>query len=277
MTTQTKALKPSRIAFEHHWVKTRGKRARNDLQRHPAQPETYISDSANRHWVTWQAAQPKESEQEQIAVWLEKECDEQYLADRVRAGDYAKEKGCTENRAALADNCPDHLPPSLVGVGEIDSTLQPEQEPVAVVTGVYGGRFIVEPTNSAMVLPVNMALYAHPPHRKEPEQEPVAWFWKQIYTDGYEWKHMADNQADADKFLPHQVIPLYTTPPQRKPLTDEQDRAICEGSFNHESDAFFKAMPLLDTDENRRIFYAGHRRAWISKDSLVEAAHGIKE
>ena len=57
-------MKPSRIAFEHHWIKTRGKRARNDLQRHPAQPETYISDSANRHWITWQAAQPKKPEQE---------------------------------------------------------------------------------------------------------------------------------------------------------------------------------------------------------------------
>ena len=41
-----------------------------------------------------------------------------------------------------------------------------QDEPVAVVTGVYGGRFIVEPTNSAMVLPVNMALYAHPQPRK---------------------------------------------------------------------------------------------------------------
>lgn len=49
-------MKPLRIAFEHYWVKTRSKKARNDLQRHPAQPETYISDSANRHWVTWQAA-----------------------------------------------------------------------------------------------------------------------------------------------------------------------------------------------------------------------------
>ena len=43
---------------------------------------------------------------------------------------------------------------------------QEEQEPVAVVTGMYGGRFIVEPTNSAMVLPVNMALYTHPQPRK---------------------------------------------------------------------------------------------------------------
>ena len=43
---------------------------------------------------------------------------------------------------------------------------QDQDKPVAVVTGVYGGRFIVEPTNSAMVLPVNMALYTHPQPRK---------------------------------------------------------------------------------------------------------------
>lgn len=49
-------MKPARIAFEHHWIKTRGKRAKNDLQRHPQQPQTYISDAANRHWITFQAA-----------------------------------------------------------------------------------------------------------------------------------------------------------------------------------------------------------------------------
>ena len=41
-----------------------------------------------------------------------------------------------------------------------------QDKPVAVVTGVYGGRFIVEPTNRAMVLPDNMALYAQPQQRK---------------------------------------------------------------------------------------------------------------
>ena len=41
-----------------------------------------------------------------------------------------------------------------------------QDEPVAVVTGMYGGRFIVEPINSAMVLPANMALYTHPQQRK---------------------------------------------------------------------------------------------------------------
>ncbi len=49
-------MKPSRIAFEHHWVKTRGKRARNDLKRHPLQSDVYVNDAANRHWVTWKAA-----------------------------------------------------------------------------------------------------------------------------------------------------------------------------------------------------------------------------
>ena len=47
-----------------------------------------------------------------------------------------------------------------------------KQEPVAVVTGVYGGRFIVEPTNPAMVLPVNMALYTHPQPKAE-QDKPV--------------------------------------------------------------------------------------------------------
>jgi hypothetical protein len=46
-----------RVAFERHWRKTRGeKKAVRELPRHPLQPQTYIQDSANRHWVTWQAA-----------------------------------------------------------------------------------------------------------------------------------------------------------------------------------------------------------------------------
>jgi hypothetical protein len=39
---------------------------------------------------------------------------------------------------------------------------QPAQEPVAYVTGMSFGRFIVEPLNPAMVLPVGMALYSLP-------------------------------------------------------------------------------------------------------------------
>ena len=36
------------------------------------------------------------------------------------------------------------------------------EEPVARVSGVYGGRFTYEPLNRAMILPVGMALYAGP-------------------------------------------------------------------------------------------------------------------
>ena len=43
-----------------------------------------------------------------------------------------------------------------------DALAQPAQEPVARVTGVYGGRFTYEPLNRAMVLPINMALYSSP-------------------------------------------------------------------------------------------------------------------
>jgi len=41
---------------------------------------------------------------------------------------------------------------------------QPAQEPVAYVTGVYGGRFTFAPLNPAMVLPVGTALYSTPQH-----------------------------------------------------------------------------------------------------------------
>jgi hypothetical protein len=62
---------------------------------------------------------------------------------------------------------------------------------------------------------------------------------------------------------------------KREPLTDEQDRALCESNFNAESDAFFEARPEWNQNAMRRIFYAGHRRAWISKDAVIEAAHNI--
>jgi hypothetical protein len=56
-------------------------------------------------------------------------------------------------------------------------------------------------------------------------------------------------------------------------LTDEQDRALCEAYCNDASDEYFKARPAMDFPEMRRIFYAGHRKAWIN----YEAAHNIEE
>jgi hypothetical protein len=81
--------------------------------------------------------------------------------------------------------------------------------------------------------------------RKLPEQEPVAWL---CMTDQYskivrfEWETFGN------------VTPLYTTPPQRKPLTDEE---IAELWLQHD---FIRAP-----DRKRQAF----ARA-------IEAAHGIK-
>ena len=69
------------------------------------------------------------------------------------------------------------------------------------------------------------------------EQEPVAWITK----TGSVWKTKWD---DSD-------IPLYTTPPQRKPLTDEQIAELC------------RSLPATQ-------YTTAFARA-------IEAAHGIKE
>jgi hypothetical protein len=58
--------------------------------------------------------------------------------------------------------------------------------------------------------------------RKAAEQEPVAWLYE--YTN--------PRREKAVGFYPSQVngvicTPLYTTPPERKPLTDEEIVKIC--------------------------------------------------
>jgi hypothetical protein len=52
----------------------------------------------------------------------------------------------------------------------------------------------------------------------------VAWFWFDDKED--EWKHLADNQADADKYLPLKVVPLYTTPPAAQPAPVQNRSAL---------------------------------------------------
>jgi hypothetical protein len=47
-----------------------------------------------------------------------------------------------------------------------EALAQPAQEFVAYVTGMSFGRFIVEPLNPAMVLPIGMALYFSPQGKK---------------------------------------------------------------------------------------------------------------
>ena len=47
-----------------------------------------------------------------------------------------------------------------------EALAQTVQEPVARVSGTYGGRFVYDPINRVVVLPVGMALYAMPAKRE---------------------------------------------------------------------------------------------------------------
>lgn len=104
----------------------------------------------------------------------------------------------------------------------------------------------------------------------------AAYFMKRFL---YEEKMLGPNEQDALRFTIEALEAMATThqePPQqveRKPMTEEQDLALCEAFCNAASDEYFKARPQLDSDVNRRIFYAGHRKAWLE----WQTAHGIKE
>jgi hypothetical protein len=93
-------------------------------------------------------------------------------------------------------------------------TRKPEQEPVATVTGWYGGHPVIEPIDG-WIPAVGTVLYTSP--AIEPKQKPVAWM---LMSDTHchimatEWK-----PEDSDEY---KTVPLYTAPPTRKPLTDEE-------------------------------------------------------
>jgi hypothetical protein len=67
-------------------------------------------------------------------------------------------------------------------------------------------------------------------HAKEPEQEPVAWMWTRNYEGGgytnkvFEFLNDAEEYAKDSKTLksPDIIRPLYTAPPKREPLSDEE-------------------------------------------------------
>ena len=98
-------------------------------------------------------------------------------------------------------------------------------------------------------------------HVAQPEQKPVAWMiWLEGNVGMFSIKRNAQiefarrNEAYPDDG--RKLIPLYTTPPQRKPLTDEMHQQMKESCDN-------------DNMEMRGAFIDG----WTS----AEAAHGIKE
>jgi len=92
------------------------------------------------------------------------------------------------------------------------------------------------------------------PHPK-PEQEPVAMRYD---FDGYGWLYIDNGSGSNWREKIKNAEPLYTTPPQRKPLTDKQIGAILEDpSIAEKHQGNWLVLP-----------YAYAR--------AIEAAHGIK-
>ena len=89
----------------------------------------------------------------------------------------------------------------------------------------------------------------------QPEQEPVA---MRFDFDGYGWLYIDNGSGSNWKEKIKNAEPLYTTPPQRKPLTDKQIGAILEDpSIAEKHQGNWLVLP-----------YAYAR--------AIEAAHGIK-
>ena len=86
----------------------------------------------------------------------------------------------------------------------------------------------------------------------QPAQEPVAW----ITPDGEGFRIRFSPPTSE---VPLGWEPLYTTPPQRQPLTDEQIEKCIEAADSKWADAFVS------------VEWARH----LTK--AIEAAHGIKE
>lgn len=113
------------------------------------------------------------------------------------------------------------------------------------------------------------------------QQEPFAYYQPECHQNIMEakWRDREASRSDNSTMIAFAKActePLYTHHAQQakpQPLSDEHDRALCEAYCNTASDEYFNARPQLDSAENRRIFYSGHRKAWIE----WQAAHGIKE
>ena len=102
--------------------------------------------------------------------------------------------------------------------------------------------------------------------QSQPEPEPVAWHYTNnggVSVVRWEPSPRLDADLAMAKKYPHahRVTPLYATPPQRKPLTNEQIKRILTANG-------FKTYPELG-DDLKPYCYAAIR--------AIEAAHGIED
>ena len=129
-----------------------------------------------------------------------------------------------------------------------EALAQPEQEPVA---WKYDVTYNQDGTVS-VALPDGDELRIVLPN----QQEPYCWTWD-VWVSGGKWRAEYGWEKPTEKVV--NLQPLYTSPPQRKPLTNEEI-----------TQAFNKAMAERPKDasnaETNRLFVRA-----------IEAAHGIKE
>lgn len=101
------------------------------------------------------------------------------------------------------------------------------------------------------------------------EKEPGKWGCVGPSAFDIAWGHFTSIAS-------HVCTGIDSPPVQRQPVTSELDRALCESHATNAEDEYFKARPQLDTQATRKIFCAGHRRAWTGRDAVIENANGIK-
>ncbi len=82
----------------------------------------------------------------------------------------------------------------------------------------------------------------------EPEQEPVAWRYElatAIFESG-EYTGWRCTISEKEPCVPENSIrnlqPLYTHPPQRKPLTDEELKRVCAETFSYDPHVIARAI-----------------------------------
>ena len=97
----------------------------------------------------------------------------------------------------------------------------------------------------------------------QPAQEPVAWTTMPELED---WCFVSGNK-DPNGKLDGKWFPLYTTPPQREPLTDADYVNACI-SYRHD-------FGLMTQEQRDKLIFQA--REWARAFGMNEAAHGIKE
>ena len=142
------------------------------------------------------------AEFEQMQGWLSRaldECIQSKIKEALAQPEQERCVGCEAciDTACGRDECPKGWPKAL----------QPEQEPVAYCNGMPAYEGPLSKTQ-----------------RKEPEQEPVA------TLDDLEQEIYENTRQFVSRDVMEWMLKrYYTTPPQRKPLTDEEIGAILEG------------------------------------------------